>query len=91
MNVFSAEARAAFAANYPEVPHKLAHSLRAHPLLELEALAALAEGLPGASIEYNAADQPIGVEGKPEPTGIPIGDTIRQIGASGSWAVLKNV
>jgi hypothetical protein len=91
MSVFSAEARAAFAANYPEVPHKLAHSLRAHPLLELEALACLAEGLPDGSIEYNAADQPIGVEGKPERTGAPIGETIRRIGASGSWAVLKNV
>ena len=91
MTVFSPEARTAFAQNYPEVPHKLVHSLGAHPLLELDALASLAEALPASSIEYNAADQPLGVTGKPEPTGIPIGETIRHIGSSGSWAVLKNI
>jgi mannose-6-phosphate isomerase-like protein (cupin superfamily) len=91
VSVFSAGARTEFAANYPEVPHKLVHNLGAHPLLELDALACLAEALPAASIEYNAADQPIGVDGKPAPTGIPIGQTIREIGSSGSWAVLKNI
>jgi hypothetical protein len=60
-------------------------------MFELEALADLAEALPAASIEYNAADQPIGIDGKPEPTGLPIGETIRTIGASGSWAALKNI
>src|SRR5262245_40661642 len=91
MSVFSPQQRTAFATAYPEVAHKLIHSLGTHPLLELDALAGLAEALPEASIEYNGADQPIGVEGKPEPTGIPIGETIRNIGASGSWAVLKNI
>ena len=89
--VFPAESRDTFSQAYPEIPHKLVHTLGAHPLFELEALAALAEALPEASIEYNAADQPIGVTGKPEPTGVPIGQTIREIGASGSWAVLKNI
>ena len=91
MTAFPAQARAAFAQNYPETPHKLAHELGAHPLLELDALAGLAEALPEASIEYNKADLPIGVDGKPDPTGIPIGQTIRNIAESGSWAVLKNV
>ena len=91
MSVFSPEVRTAFAQHYPEVPHKLVHSLGAHPLLELDALAGLAEALPPASIEYNGADQPLGVTGKPQPTGIPIGETIRNIGSSGSWAVLKNI
>lgn len=91
MTVFAPEARATFVANYPEVPHKLGHWLGRHPLLELDALAALAEALPATSIEYNKAEQPIGVDGKPAPTGIPIGETIRQIEQSGSWAVLKNV
>ena len=91
MNIFPPQARTAFAANYPEVPHRLAHSLHAHPLLELEALASLAEALPAASIEYNASDQPIGISGKPEATGVPIGETIRTIGSSGSWAALKNI
>ncbi|WP_285018513.1 transcriptional regulator [Novosphingobium sp. fls2-241-R2A-195] len=89
--VFPDAARDAFASHYPEVPHKLTHALGAHPLMELEALARLAEGLPAASVEYNASDQPIGVEGKPAPTGIPIGETIRQIETTRSWAVLKNV
>jgi hypothetical protein len=91
MTVFSAAARNQFAANYPEVPHILPHKLGRHPLLELDALAKLAEALPESSIEYNKAEQPIGVDGKPAPTGIPIGETIRRIGQSGSWAVLKNV
>jgi hypothetical protein len=91
MTVFASEARATFAAHYPEVPHKLTHRLGRHPLLELDALATLSEALPVASIEYNKADQPIGVDGKPAPTGIPIGETIRRIEATGAWAVLKNV
>ncbi|EIZ80598.1 hypothetical protein WSK_0877 [Novosphingobium sp. Rr 2-17] len=89
--VFSEQSRATFTANYPEVPHKLSHALGAHPLMELEALAVLAEGLPQASIEYNAGNQPIGIEGKPAPTGIPIGETIRNIETTNSWAVLKNI
>ena len=91
MTVFSTEARRTFAGNYPEVPHKLPHALGQHPLLELGALAELAEKLPPSSIEYNFADLPIGVDGKPDPTGIPIGETIRKIEETGSWAVLKNV
>ena len=59
--------------------------------MELDALARLAESLPTASIEYNHADQPLGVDGKPEPTGIPIGRTIREIETTRSWAVLKNI
>lgn len=91
MSIFANEARAAFAANYPEVPHILRHRLGDHPLLELEALAQLAEALPDSAIEYNRGDLPIGVDGKPEATGIPIGETIRNIAKTGSWAVLKNI
>jgi hypothetical protein len=91
MSVFAPGERATFAAHYPEMPHKLAHNLGAHPLMELDALATLAESLPEASIEYNSGDQPIGIDGKPAPTGIPIGETIRRIETSNSWAALKNV
>lgn len=90
-HVFPEIVRTNFAENYPEIPHKLTHELGAHPLMELDALARLAENLPAASIEYNASDQPIGVEGKPAATGIPIGETIRHIETTRSWAVLKNV
>jgi hypothetical protein len=91
MTTFDQTARETFARNYPETPHTLKHDLRDHPLLEIEALATLAEGLPEASIEYNFADLPIGVDGKPDPTGIPIGETIRRIEETGSWAALKNI
>lgn len=91
MTVFSPAAFDTFSAHYPELPHMLVHSLGEHPLLALDALAHLAERLPESAIEYNRADQPIGVDGKPAATGIPIGETIRNIVSSGSWAVLKNV
>jgi hypothetical protein len=91
MSTFPPASLALFAAHYPEVPHKLVHRLGDHPLLELEALARLAETLPDAAIEYNFADLPLGIDGKPDPTGIPIGETIRRIGETGSWAALKNI
>jgi mannose-6-phosphate isomerase-like protein (cupin superfamily) len=89
--VFPALSRAMFAASYPEGTHKLRHNLSAHPLLELEALAALGEALPPRSVEYNRGDLPIGVDGKPEGNGLAIGETIRRIERSNSWAVLKNI
>lgn len=89
--VFGSAARAAFAAAYPETPHKLAHSLAAHDLLTLDALAALAGELPATSIEYNRGDLPLGIDGKPGGTGRSIEETIRQIATSNSWAVLKNI
>ena len=90
--VFGASARAAFAAAYPEVPHRLAHGLRGHPLLTLDALAELAEALPAASREYNRADLPVGLNGiVPPGNGLGIGETIRSIAETGSWAALKNI
>lgn len=89
--VFSRYARDVFAACYPETPHKLRHSLPEHPLLALDALAALGESLPASSVEYNRGDLPIGVDGKPEPNGLTIGETIRGIEQNASWAVLKNI
>ncbi len=89
--VFPTLSRAMFAASYPEGAHKLRHNLAAHPLLELGALAALGEALPARSVEYNRGDLPIGVDGKPEGNGLTIGQTIRDIERSNSWAVLKNI
>ncbi len=91
LKAFPEDSRARFAANYPEVPHVLRHDLREHPLLALEALAQLGEALPEPSVEYNKGDLPIGVDGKPGPNGLSIGETIRTIATSGSWAVLKNI
>ena len=89
--VFPTLSRAMFAASYPEGTHKLRHNLSAHPLLELDALAALGEALPPRSVEYNRGDLPIGVDGKPEGNGLTIGETIRGIESTNSWAVLKNI
>lgn len=91
MTVFSSADRAAFAASYPEVPHQLHHRLGRHPLLEIDALARLAERLPAAAIEYNKADLPIGITEKPAASGLSVGETIRRIEETGSWAALKNI
>lgn len=90
-HLFDAPARAKFARHYPEQPHILAHSLTSHPLLEIEALAALAEQLPLTSVEYNRGDLPIGVDGKPGSNGLTIAETIRKVAEAESWAVLKNI
>lgn len=89
---FGPEARMAFAAAYPDAPARLTHGLAGHPLLDLPALAELAERMPAGRVEYNRGNLPLGV--KPEDTpanGLSLGDTIRTIESNGSWAVLKNV
>jgi hypothetical protein len=89
--VFGSAARATFARHYPEQPHILTHALTHHPLLEIEALAQLAERLPIKSVEYNRGDLPIGVDGKPGSNGMTIAETIRKVAEAESWAVLKNI
>ena len=89
--VFPPLSRANFDSSYPEGPHKLRHNLCAHPLLELDALAELGTVLPARSVEYNRGDVPIGIDRKPEGNGLTIGETIRGIASSNSWAVLKNI
>jgi hypothetical protein len=89
--VFDAAARTRFAAHYPEEPHNLPHRLTSHPLLEIEALAQLAERLPIRSVEFNRGDLPIGVDGKPGSNGMTIAETIRKVAEAQSWAVLKNI
>jgi len=91
LETFDTGARETFAAHYPEGPHTLRHTLGDHPLLELDAMASLAEQLPEASVEYNRGDLPIGVNGKPGATGLSIAETIREVAKANSWAVLKNV
>ncbi|AJR24282.1 MULTISPECIES: cupin-like domain-containing protein [Sphingobium] len=90
--VFPEEARAAFAAAYPDRAAKLSHGLAGHALLTLEALAGLAERMPAASVEYNLGKLPLGVRAEDTPSnGLTLGETIRTIETNGSWAVLKNV
>jgi hypothetical protein len=90
--IFEPAARQLFAVNYPEVPHKLTHNLRDHSLLNIEALALLGEALPPISVEYNKGDLPVGIDPSLVPAnGLSIGETIRMVETSGSWAVLKNI
>ena len=90
--IFDEDIRAEFSRNYPEIPHRLRHNLRDHPLLTLEALAKLGEGLPASSIEYNKGDLPTGVDPNSDiANGLSIGDTIRNVDTCRSWAVLKNI
>jgi hypothetical protein len=90
--IFDSQSRIKFSENYPEIPHLLSHNLGEHPLMALEALATMAEKLPAKSVEYNRGDLPIGIDPALVPSnGMTIGDTIRQVEKSGSWAVLKNI
>ena len=89
--VFSGDQRSHFSAHYPETPHLLRHRLGESALLTLDGLAALAGRLPDSSIEYTRGNLPIGVDGKPAPSGLTIEETIRHIATSDSWAVLKNI
>lgn len=92
MSVFDAANRVLFARHYPEGPHLLRHSLGDHALLSLDALAALGEALPPASVEYNRSDLPIGIDPADVPAnGLSIGETILRVHETGSWAVLKNI
>ncbi|MBV7259509.1 cupin-like domain-containing protein [Erythrobacter crassostreae] len=91
LGMFNSDAKARFAQCYPETPHLLRHGLDRHPLLEIEALADLAERLSEESVEYNRGDLPIGIDDKPGATGLSIGETIRSVHDANSWAVLKNV
>ena len=89
---FDDAARTAFVAAYPERPTLLRHGLCDHPLLQLDALAALAGRIRPVDAEYNRGDLPVGV--RPEETpgnGLGIEETIRSIEHNGSWMVLKFV
>lgn len=89
---FGDDARAAFAAAYPNEITSFAHEMRDHPLLTLEALALLGEALPDSSVEYNRSDVPVGTLPDDAPkNGLTIGSTIRTIAANQSWCVLKNI
>ena len=82
----------AVAQAYPNRHARLSHTLNHHELLEIPALADLAESLPAKSIEYNPGAIPIGVRPEDVPeNGLSIGETIRNIETTESWAGLRNV
>ena len=82
----------AFGALYPETPGVVRHTLADHAMFTLDALAALAERLDPATVEYNSGDLPTGIDPDSIPSnGLSIADTIRGIETNGSWMVLKFV
>ena len=90
--VFDESARKAFADAYPEQSLHFQHQLHEHPLLSLEALAAMSGEMKESDIEYNRADLPIGIAPEDVPSnGLAIAETIRTIDDNGSWMVLKNI
>lgn len=90
--IFPSETLARMDQLYPQRAGLLTHRLGDHPLLSLEALARLGEGLPPAQVEYNPGDLPIGIRPEDVPAnGLSIGETIRTIDGNRSWAVLKNI
>jgi hypothetical protein len=90
--VFDSDARAGFAAIYPEQSGKLTHGLAGHPLFELEALVELSQRIRPIDVEQNLADLPIEVDPSTvQHNGLSVADSIRSIEANGSWMVLKFV
>jgi hypothetical protein len=77
-----------FRDSFAREPLGVQHSLVQEPLLALEAIAELADGLPPGSVERHAADLPMVMPGgAPELPGRP-SDTVRGIETNGCWMVL---
>jgi hypothetical protein len=75
---------------YPEQPTLLDHQLVGHELLNIDALAALAQRMRPFDVEYNRGDVPVGLDPSDTPAnGLSIEETIRRIEECGSWMVLK--
>jgi len=90
VNAFSDHALGTFTGAYPEQPVGLEHQLSDHPLLQLEALAALAQRIRPVDAEYNRGDIPVGLDPADTPSnGLSVEETIRRIEECGSWMVLK--
>lgn len=91
-SIFTAQALGTLASAYPLQCTKLEHRLLHHPLLELDALPALAARLGPASVEYSPGNVPIGFEsGNLAASPVGIEDTIRSIAEAGAWVVLKRI
>jgi hypothetical protein len=83
---------AGFEEAFDRTPFAVTHNLAGDPLLELDALAGLAERLPEASIEHNKGDLPkIADPGAIERSELPVGEIARTIDTNGCWMVLKNI
>lgn len=90
--IFTADARTAFSALYPERPGVFGHQLCGHTLFELDALVALSQRIRPVDVEQNLANIPVGIDpGEIRHNGLSVEDSIRSIEENGSWMVLKFV
>lgn len=81
-----------FMAAYPGHHARLAHNLRGHDLLSIDALTRLAGKLPKQKIEWNRGDLSIDQDPAATPgNGLSPEETLQRITDCGSWMVLKNV
>ena len=73
-------------------PFLFHHRLANHPLFAIERLVELADRLPSASLEHNAGNLPISIEGQGRSDSTStIEDTIRTLDRRDSWVALLNV
>jgi hypothetical protein len=80
-----------FAKGFARQPFGVQHALVRHPLLSLDAIADLADEMPGDAVERHRADLPMVMPGgAPELAGTP-SDTVRGIESNGCWMVLWNI
>lgn len=93
LQVFPETAVESFREVYPSKATHLTHRLEGHPLLEIEALAQLAERINPRDLEHNAAvDLPLGISNDETPSnGLSVHETIAAIDRCGSWVLLKQV
>lgn len=83
---------AGFQAHFARSPYAIGHALCAHPLLDLDRIARLADALPAAQVEHNVGNVPELLPGgvAPQLDASP-GEIARGIRSNGCWMVLKNI
>jgi len=78
--------------HYPRSVAVTRHTLAHHPLLQLEAIVALATRMRPSDVEYNRGNLPLAIDHGDVPgNGLTIAETLQGIERNGSWMALKNV
>lgn len=81
-----------FENHFAQTPFLIEHSLRDHPLFQLDRIVELTRTLPEECIEYNAGKLPISLDSELTPrNGLSPEETVRRIEECESWMVLKYV
>ena len=80
-----------FESHFGRDPFRVSHQLVAHPLLQLDSLAELAERLPPHRVEHNLGDLPTVLEGDAPQADLTPADIARTIDSNGCWMALKNI